>query len=154
MANQDLLEELVRFGNQLVAEGKPFINDGNGWVKFDADGKEIAADLAWYACTHPTFAALGLRRQVLKHAHTRKNVYGEPQIGPERGWCHVGIGAMQLVLDITRQEAEYIFGADDESVLSHEGWQIVEDGEYPQVDYSIQAILTRLQNVIDDNPRR
>jgi len=147
MADIALLQELLTLAEKLAADGKPM--DCNGWVKFDAEGQQVSADLAWYACDHPVFQALGLRRHVANHSHTGKPVWGEPRIGPKQGWCPVGVGAMETLFSLSRDEAEYLFGADDVNILELEGWEVVEGGIYPDVDYSIQATIVRLRRVID-----
>jgi len=147
MADVALLEVLLSLADKLAADSAPV--DGNGWVKFDAEGNVVTADLAWYACDEPVFQALGLRKYVLNHAATGKPVWGEPRIGPKQGWCPVGTGAMQTLFSLTRDEAEYIFGADDMKILELEGWETVEGGIYPDVDYSIRGVTERLRRVID-----
>lgn len=147
MADGALLEVLLKLAEKLAADGAPV--DCNGWVKFDAEGNQVAADLAWYACNDPVFQALGLRKHVANHSSTGKPGWGEPRIGPKQGWCPVGIGAMQSLLSLSRDEAEYLFGADDIKILEMEGWETIEGGIYPDVDYSIQGVIGRLRRVMD-----
>lgn len=147
MPDAALLEVLLKLAEKLSADGAPV--DCNGWVKFDAEGNQVAADLAWYACNEPVFQALGLRKHVANHSSTGKPGWGEPRIGPKQGWCPVGIGPMQSLLSLSRDEAEYLFGADDIKILEMEGWETIEGGIYPDVDYSIQGVIGRLRRVMD-----
>jgi hypothetical protein len=146
MADAPLLQELLKLAERLAAEKKPV--GGNGWVTFK-DGAEVSADLAWYACNEPVFKALGLRKHVVSHSVTGKPVWGEPQIGPKKGWRPVGIGAMEKLFSITRDEAEYLFGGEDVKILEMEGWEAIEGGIYPDVDYSWTGVIARLRRVID-----
>lgn len=147
MADAALLEVLLKLAEKLAADGAPV--DCNGWVKFDAEGNQVAADLAWYACDEQVFKALGLRKHVVSHSVTGKPVWGEPQIGPKKGWRPVGIGAMEKLFSITRDEAEYLFGGEDVKILEMEGWEAIEGGIYPDVDYSWTGVIARLRRVID-----
>lgn len=147
MADVPLLQELLKLAETLKANNTPVTC--NGWVQFDTEGNQVAADLAWYACDHPPFQALGLRKHVANHSATGKPVWGEPRIGPKQGWCPVGLGAMETLFNLARDEAEYLFGADDMKVLEMEGWEAIEGGIYPDVDYSITGVIARLRRVID-----
>lgn len=147
MADVALLHELLKLAGSLAASGAPI--GCNGWVQFDAEGNQVAADLAWYACDLSTFQALGLRKHTANHSVTGKPTWGEPQIGPKKGWCPVGVGAMETLFSLSRDEAEYLFGADDVKILEMEGWEAIEGGIYPEVDYSITGVIARLRRVID-----
>jgi len=147
MADVALLEVLLKLAEKLAADKTPVYCDG--WVKFDAEGNQVAADLAWYACDEPVFQSLGLRKHVVKHSSTGRPVWGEPQLGPRKGWCPVSIGAMQMLFSLTRDEAEYLFGAEDSKILEMEGWEAIEGGIYPDVDYTIQGVIARLRRVLD-----
>ena len=146
--NVDLLQELLKFAEQMKAANAPYSPERWFIIK---NGEVVTLDLGGLICMHEPFQKLGLYINEVRNKTTGELLYAEPAIGK---W-EVCYGAMRVLFDLTEDQAEYIFCPDEIKVLTLEGYDVPDEAELaagaelPEVDLTLDGAIARIKRVIN-----